>query len=153
MRLNQNQMKMYLFMAWFVQSHKSLLEDGEQEIPIEEDADQNYNALYLCCKSHLEAIGDLKRYSNFYSIAQKLNFQIERMKTKLFGEIETQGCTLMMLLVGILRHCDFDKLHGFEDLKKIDLNSIIARAREENYLNRWNIQSLCRDFKFGYWEA
>lgn len=28
-----------------------------------------------------------------------------------------------------------------------------AKAREEGYLNTWGIQSLCRGFKFGYWEA
>lgn len=30
---------------------------------------------------------------------------------------------------------------------------IIAKARQDGYLNTWSIQKLCRDFKFGYWEA
>lgn len=153
MRLNKNQMKILLFMSWFVQSHNSLLEVGEEELPKEDDADKNYNELYLCCKRHLAEVGDLEKYSNFHSIASKLKLQIDRMKKKLMNTIGENGCTLMMLLVGILRHCDFDKLHGFDDLKAIDLDAIIARARQEQYINRWNIQSLCRDFKFGYWEA
>lgn len=153
MRLHPNQMKMLVFMSWLVSSHKSLLEEQEQDACIDQESDTNYNELYLCCKRYLEEKGDLKGYSNFYSIAQKLNLQIERTKKKLFEKMGDSGCTLMMFIVGALRQCDFSKLQGFEDLKAIDLDSIIARAREEKYLNSWNIQSLSRDFKFGYWEA
>lgn len=153
MRLHQQKMKMLVFMNWFVFSHKSLLEEGEEELPQEEDVDQNYNELYLCCKKYLEEVGCLEQYDNYYSIAQKLNMQIGRMKKEVQAKMGESGCILMMLIVGALRHCDFEKLQGFDDLKKIDLDSIIAKAREEKYLNTWSIQSLARSFKFGYWEA
>lgn len=153
MRLPQQKMKMLVFMLWVVKSHKSLLEEGEEELPKESNEDLEYNALYLCCKKHLEEVGVLERYENYYSIAQKLNLQIERMKREIAEKIGESGCTLMMFIVGALRHCNFDTLKGFDDLKAIDLDSIIARAREDGYLNTWSIQRLCRDFKFGYWEA
>lgn len=153
MRMHPQKMKMLVFMMWLVQSHKSLLEVGEAELPYEEDADLEYNNLYLVCKKHLEEVGNLEQYANYYAIAQKLNHQIERMKRAMLNRIGENGCTLMMLIVGALRHCDFSKLKGFEDLKAIDLVAILSKAREEGYLNRWNIQSLGRDFKFGYWEA
>lgn len=153
MRLNQNQMKMLVFMMWLVDSHKKLLEEGEEEIPQEDNADQEYNALYLCCKRHLEEVGSLEKYSNYYAIAQKLNHQIERMKRSIVDVIGENGCVLMMFIVGALRHCNFENLKGFDDLKAIDLDSIIAKARIEGYLNTWSIQGLCRGFKFGYWEA
>lgn len=153
MRLNQNKMKMLVFMAWLVDSHQKLLDIGEDEIPQEEDADHQYNNLYLCCKKHLKEAGNLAEYENFNSIAQKLNNQIDKTKRKLFERMGDGGCTLMMLIVGALRHCNIGNLRGFDDLKEIDLDAIIARAREEKYLNKWCVQSLCRDFKFGYWEA
>lgn len=153
MRLPQQKMKMLVFMMWLVTSHKKLLEEGEAEIPQEDDADQNYNALYLCCKKHLQEAGKLEQYQNYYAIAQKLNNQIERFKRDVMSTIGENGCTLMMFIVGALRHCNFDTLKGFDDLKEINLDAIIARAREEHYLNKWAIQSLCRNFKFGYWEA
>lgn len=153
MRLHPQKMKMLVFMMWIVQSHKSLLEVGEAELPDEENADLEYNNLYLVCKKHLAEAGILEQYSNYYAIAQKLNLQIERMKRAMLDKIGENGCTLMMLIVSALRQCDFSKLKGFEDLKAIDLNAIIARARVEGYLNSWGIQSLGRDFKYGYWEA
>lgn len=151
MRLPQQKMKMLVFMLWLVKSHQSLLAEGEEELPEEED--KEYNALYLCCKKHLEETGNLEKYQNYYAIAQKMNNQIERFKRGVISTIGENGCTLMMFIVGALRHCNFEKLQGFDDLKAIDLDSIIAKAREEGYLNTWKIQRLCRDFKFGYWEA
>ena len=153
MRRNANKMKMLVFMSWLVKSHQSLFEAGEKEIPDEEDSDIQYNNLYLCCKSHLENAGDLGKYKNYYAIAQKLNNQIERMKREMFKRIGSNGCNLMMVIVGALRHCNLDRLKGVDDLKEINLDAIIAKAREEGYLNTWGIQSLCRGFKFGYWEA
>lgn len=151
MRLPQQKMKMLVFMLWLVKSHQSLLAEGEEELPEEED--KEYNALYLCCKKHLEEAGALEKYQNYYAIAQKLNNQIERFKRDVISTIGENGCTLMMFIVGALRHCNFEKLQDFDDLKDIDLSSIIAKAREEGYLNTWKIQRLCRNFKFGYWEA
>lgn len=153
MRLNANKMKMLVFMSWLVKSHQSLLDAGEKEIPDDDCADDQYNNLYLCCKRHLENAGILEEYQNYYSVAQKLNNQIERMKREMFKRIGSNGCTLMMVIVGALRHCNLDGLKGFDDLKEINLDAIIERAREEGYLNAWGIQSLCRGFKFGYWEA
>lgn len=158
MRLNQNQMKMLVFMMWLVKSHRALLQEGEPEIPDENDADLNYNALYVCCKKTLENFGgieSIQECENYYSVAQKLNNQIERMKRDVGKRMGDNGCTLMMLIVGALRHCNLNNLKGaeFEELKSIDLDSIIAKAREEKYLNAWSVQSLCRGFKFGYWEA
>lgn len=152
-RLPQQQMKMLVFMRWIVNSHKSLLAEGEQEIPQEQEEDKEYNALYRCCKKHLEEAGALEKYRNYYAIAQKLNNEIERFKRAVLNVIGENGCTLMMFIVGALRHCNFETLKGFDDLKEINLDAIIARAREEHYLNPWAIQRLCRNFKFGYWEA
>lgn len=140
-------------MRWLTEMHRSLLEVGEPELSNENECDPSYNALYLCCKNHLENAGVLERYDNYYSIAQKLNLQIERMKKEMFAKMGDKGCVLMMFIVGALRHCDFTKLNGFEDLKEIDLDSIIERARQEGYLNSWALQGLARKFKFGYWEA
>lgn len=153
MRMHPSKMKMLIFMKWFVSSHKSLLTLEEKEKEIDDNSDPNYQKLYQCCKDYLSKNPNLENYQNYYSIAQKLNLQIDRMKRSLSGSIEETGCVLMILIVGILRHCDFDKLQGFDDLKSIDLDAIIARAREEKYLNTWSVQSLCRGFKYGYWEA
>lgn len=158
MRLNQNKMKMLVFMMWVIKSHKMLLEVGEDELPQEDEQDDNYNALYLCCKKTLESFGGIdviQNCKNYQAVAQKLNGQIERMKREMVKRIGDNGCTLMMMVVGALRHCNLDNLRGveFDELKTIDLDSIIARARDEEYLNPWNVQSLCRGFKFGYWEA
>lgn len=153
MRLPQQKMKMLVFMLWVVKAHQSLLVEGEEELPKEEDEDKEYNALYLCCKKHLAESGNLEQYQNYYSIAQKLNNQITRFRRDVTSTIGENGCILMMFIVGALRHCNFETLKGFDDLKAIDLDSIIAKARQDGYLNTWSIQKLCRDFKFGYWEA
>lgn len=153
MRMHPDKMKMLVFMTWLVQSHLSLLDKGENEIPEGDGADEEYNRLYLCSKEYLKEAGDLKKYSNFYSIATRLNFHLEKVKREVFKKMGDSGVTLMMFIVGALRHCNIEKLRGFEELKTIDLDSIIARARQEQYLNQWNIQSLTRSFKYGYWEA
>lgn len=70
MRLNQNQMKMLVFMMWLVKSHRALLQEGEPEIPYEDDADLNYNALYLCCKKPLRILGALRVSKSAKTITQ-----------------------------------------------------------------------------------
>lgn len=154
MRIHPNKLKMLVFLKWLVQSHNSLLTDEDLEPPMnEEGADENYDALYALAVKYCEEYSNMTESSNFNAITQLLNGQIIRVRRTLSKEMGSEGCTLMILIVGALRHCNFDKLRDFDDLKQIDLDAIIARARVEGYLNKWKIQKLCRDFKYNYWEA
>lgn len=170
MRKHKDEVKLVLFLAWLVQSHLSLLEEGEDELGGDSMGDE-YSKLYLVSKKILEQNKDIAQSPNYNAVAQKLNLQIERTKREVFKILENKnkelerieqetgekqerkGCVLMMLIVGALRHCNLARVRGFDELKQIDLASIIARAREEEYLNDWSIHRQGQYFKFGYWEA
>lgn len=143
MRLNKEIVKMVIVLKSILQTTEAVATSDED---LEDDDDKNFEELYTICKKYTEEY-DIKSSPNYTAIATRYNDCVRKVDMATLGK-EVRP---LLLLVAILRKANFDKLRGFEDLKAIDLDAIIAKARIERYLNPLSIQLLSNIFRDHYW--
>lgn len=158
--LPEIELKLILYLCLLNQSFLSITADYQREIRLQKklgmkieaeiEDDEGIIALSKCSNKYsLKYANLLSRIPNFNKVKGKLDAcmgEISQLtKNKSFNPI--------LLFVGGLRHFPFEKVSGFDDLKAIDLSSIIAKARDEKYLNKWEIQKHSITIKERYWEA
>lgn len=151
MRFNKEIVKMVLFLALYAQTYDLLAQDIEENggVPKHEEDSEMYK-LYVIAKKYVEEYKEKGIYqsNNFNHIANKLNECVKDV------EDATRGKEVMpmVFLVGVLRKYNFNRLHGFEDLKELDLEKAIRTSIQEGYFNNILVQTKSDIFRRKYWD-
>lgn len=158
--LPEIELKLVLYLCLVNQTILSITSDYQREIRLQKrlgmkveaevEDDPEVIALAKCSNKYsLKYSGLFLKMPNFSKVKKKLDDCVneisEQTRDKKFNPL--------LLFVGGLRHCPFDRVGGFDDIKNINLDSIISTARDEKYLNKWNIQKHALTIKQKFWDA
>lgn len=148
MRIHPLKMKIILLLCWLVQTHDDLMEQVKQAGGEVREEVQGYQNLLDISK---KIIGDydFKKSPNYKAISQKLKICLDLLISKLpEGRIFP-----LVLILQVVRKAPLDKVSGlgFDKLKQINFDELIAIARQENFLNPLAVQRLSEIFAKHYW--